>query len=50
MSLEDLKKIPFGKTVIELKNISIAFGGVNALTDVSFDVKKGEVFAIIGPN
>ena len=50
MSLEDLKKIPYGKTAIELKNISLAFGGVKALTDVSFDVTKGEVFAIIGPN
>ena len=49
MSLDDLKKIPYGKTSIELKNISLAFGGVKALTDVSFDIKKGEVFAIIGP-
>ena len=47
MTLEDLKKIPYGKTAIELKNISLAFGGVKALTDVSFDVKKGEVFADI---
>ena len=44
MSLEDLKKIPYGKTAIELKNISLAFGGVKALTDVSFEVKKGEVY------
>ena len=50
MSLEDLKNIPYGKTAFELKNISLAFGGVKALTDVSFEVKKGEVFAIIGPN
>ena len=50
MSLKDLKDIPYGKTAIELKNIFLAFGGVKALTDVSFDVKKGEVFAIIGPN
>ena len=50
MSLDDLKKIPYGKTSIELKNISLAFGGVKALTDVSFDIIKGEVFAIIGPN
>ena len=50
MSLEDLQKIPDGKTAFELKNISLAFGGVKALTEVSFDVKKGEVFAIIGPN
>ena len=47
MSLEDLKNIPYGKTAIELKNIFLAFGGVKALTDVSFEVKKGEVFAII---
>ena len=47
MSLEDLKKIPYGKTAIELKNISLAFGGVKALTDVSFDVKKGEVSQIV---
>ena len=50
MSFKDLKDIPYGKTAIELKNIFLAFGGVKALTDVSFDVKKGEVFAIIGPN
>ena len=50
MSLKDLKNIPYGKKAIELKNIFLAFGGVKALTDVSFDVRKGEVFAIIGPN
>ena len=36
MSLEDLKEIPYGKTAIELKNISLAFGGVKALTAVSY--------------
>ena len=50
MSLQDLQNIPYGKKILELKNISLAFGGVKALTDVSFDVNKGEVFAIIGPN
>jgi len=38
MSLKDLKNIPYGKKAIELKNIFLAFGGVKALTDVSFDV------------
>ncbi len=32
------------------ENISLAFGGVKALTNVSFSVNKGDVFSIIGPN
>jgi len=39
-----------GDTVLDLKGISLAFGGVKALTDISFDVKEHEVRAIIGPN
>ena len=50
MSLSKIKNIPYGKNIIELKNISLSFGGVKALTEVSFEVKRGEVFAIIGPN
>ncbi len=50
MSLQDLQNIPHGKKILELKNISLAFGGVKALTEVSFEINKGEVFAIIGPN
>lgn len=38
------------ETMLDVKNISLSFGGVNAITDVSFDVMKGEVRAIIGPN
>jgi len=30
--------------------LSISFGGLKALQDISFDVNKGEIFAIIGPN
>jgi branched-chain amino acid transport system ATP-binding protein len=33
-----------------VENLSIRFGGVKAVTDVSFEVKQGEVFTIIGPN
>jgi branched-chain amino acid transport system ATP-binding protein len=33
-----------------VKNISLRFGGVKALTDISFDVRQHEVRAIIGPN
>ena len=35
---------------MELKNISLRFGGVKAITDISFNVLKHEVRAIIGPN
>ncbi|MBT8100554.1 MAG: ABC transporter ATP-binding protein [Gammaproteobacteria bacterium] len=35
---------------LSVRNLSIAFGGVHAVEDVSFDVCPGEVFAIIGPN
>ncbi|MGO1119367.1 ABC transporter ATP-binding protein [Rhodovibrionaceae bacterium A322] len=40
----------FNETLLEVKNISLSFGGVKALTNISFDIKKGEVRAIIGPN
>ncbi|WP_454624198.1 ABC transporter ATP-binding protein [Bradyrhizobium cenepequi] len=33
-----------------VEGVSLAFGGVRALRDVSFDIKKGEIRAIIGPN
>jgi branched-chain amino acid transport system ATP-binding protein len=36
--------------LFEVKNITVAFGGVKALNDVSFGVDKGEIFTIIGPN
>jgi len=35
---------------LSVRNLSIMFGGVHAVEDVSFDVNSGEVFAIIGPN
>ena len=34
----------------EVKNLSISFGGLKALDNISFEVKKGEIYAIIGPN
>ena len=39
-----------GDVVLDVKNISLAFGGVKALTDISFNVREHEVRAIIGPN
>ena len=39
-----------GEVLLSVENISLRFGGVKAITDVSFDIRKGEVRAIIGPN
>ena len=39
-----------GEVILEVKNISLSFGGVKALSDVSFDVREHEIRAIIGPN
>ena len=39
-----------GDVILKSENISLSFGGVKALTDVSFDVREHEVRAIIGPN
>ena len=38
-----------GEVILNLKNVSLAFGGVKALTDISFDVREHEIRAIIGP-
>ena len=32
------------------QHLNLAFGGVKAVNDVSFDVQRGEVYSIIGPN
>ncbi len=36
--------------LLAVENVSLRFGGVKAITDVSFDIRKGEIRAIIGPN
>ena len=40
----------FGDPILEVNDISLSFGGVTALENVSFDGLEGEVRAIIGPN
>ena len=45
---EDGRKI--GGVVMEMKNITLRFGGVVAIKDISFDIREGEIRAIIGPN
>ena len=36
--------------ILEIKNVTLTFGGVNAITDISFNVMEGEICAVIGPN
>ena len=42
------KKI--GDVILDVKNITLRFGGVTALTNISFNVKEHEIRSIIGPN
>ncbi len=38
------------EVMLDIRNVSLSFGGVHAIKDVSFDIHKGEIRAIIGPN
>ena len=38
------------EVLLAVENVSLRFGGVTAIRDVSFDIRKGEIRAIIGPN
>ncbi|QQS14632.1 MAG: ABC transporter ATP-binding protein [Rhodospirillales bacterium] len=40
----------FTEVLLSVEDISLSFGGVKALTGISFDIRRGEVRAIIGPN
>ena len=39
-----------GDVILDVENISLRFGGVKALSDISFNVREHEIRAIIGPN
>jgi len=41
---------PAGQVLLSADNVSLTFGGVTAIRDVSFDIRRGEIRAIIGPN
>ena len=43
-------EVAVGDVLLAVENVSLAFGGVKAVSDVSFDIRKGEIRAIIGPN
>ena len=44
------REVAAGDVLLSVEDVSLSFGGVNAITDVSFDIRKGEIRAIIGPN
>ncbi len=37
-------------SLLEIKNVTLKFGGVTAVNDLSFSVEEGEVYALVGPN
>ena len=36
--------------ILEVKNLSVSYGGIRAVKDISFEVPKGEVVTLIGAN
>ncbi len=38
------------EVLLGIENVSLSFGGLKAIRNVSFDIRKGEIRAIIGPN
>ena len=46
----EVRERSFSEVLLSVEGISLSFGGVKALTDISFDIRKGEIRAIIGPN
>jgi branched-chain amino acid transport system ATP-binding protein len=43
-------EIAAGQVLLAVEGVSLSFGGIKAIRDVSFDIRKGEIRAIIGPN
>ena len=48
--MQTYHQIARGDILLAVDQVSLSFGGVKAITDVSFDIRKGEIRAIIGPN
>jgi branched-chain amino acid transport system ATP-binding protein len=44
------QSIAAGEVLLSVEDVSLSFGGVKAVSGVSFDIRKGEIRAIIGPN
>jgi len=50
MRAPSARDVAAGEVLLSVERVSLAFGGVRALGEVSFDIRKGEIRAIIGPN
>jgi branched-chain amino acid transport system ATP-binding protein len=42
--------VPAAEKLLELKNVSLAFGGLRVVTDLDLHVNEGEIVSVIGPN
>ncbi len=43
-------RVPVGDTLLEVSDVSLRFGGIRALSGVSFAMRQGDIHAVIGPN
>lgn len=43
-------RMPEGEPLLEVSDVSLRFGGIRALSDISFTVRQGDVHSVIGPN
>ena len=46
----DLSKINEGKVLLKVENLTVAYGNIKAVDNVSFDVREGEIVTLIGAN
>ena len=43
------REAPSGRAILEVRNLTVAYGAIKAVDDVSFQVVHGEIFGLFGP-